>query len=45
MRKHFKYLEQKLNELPSKIKILKITLDEMNKGTGPDKYADYHDEK
>ena len=45
MKKHFKILDDGLSKLPSKIKTLKATLEEMNKGTGPTREADYYDEK
>jgi hypothetical protein len=45
MRKNFAYLEDGLSKIPNKIKILKLTLEEMNKGTGPNREADYYDEK
>jgi DNA repair ATPase RecN len=45
MRKNFAYLEKGLKDLPPKIKILKLTLEEMMKNSGPGQYADYHDEK
>jgi hypothetical protein len=45
MKNHFAYLEDGLDKLPDKIRILKATLEEMMKGTGPGNYADYYDEK
>lgn len=45
MDKDFRELRAGLDALPAKIRILKATLDEMNKGTGPNREADYYDEK
>lgn len=45
MERDFKELRDGLDNLPKKIKILKATLEEMNKGTGPTREADYYDEK
>jgi chromosome segregation ATPase len=45
MAKDFADLRKGLDGLPPKIKILKSTLHEMERGTGPDQYADYYDER